>query len=489
MESNFYQALFILLIVAIIYIYFEYTKKYNSDYLKYADDVSELNKTYIKDLIYIQSVDDIVHIVLDAKQNKIPIAMRGQHHTMGGQTLIHNGYILDMKHFNKIIDFNISNDIPYVIVNSGILWNDLIKFLNTYGYSPMILQSYSSFSVGGSISVNAHGITSDETLSESILEIKIINYSGNKITCDRQNNYELFSLIIGGYGLFGVIYEVKLKIVPNCTLKLNTYKLNKYNFQDKYFDILNDPNVNIKLARIDITNMTTIKLYTLINKQNSKNIISKLSNKPHEMSYITKILYKWMLPIEFFQKMRYYVENLTNKPIDIPNISTRNEILYESADSLAKLYSPFVDLNKTHILQEFFVPPEHFIYWMDNMKDILLGKKFNYVILINITIRYVKQDITTFLKYAVSDMYAFVMYFRIDKTDMALNEFNEICKQLRSITADTNGTFYLPYTCNYNKNELLDSYPNINEFIKLKQHYDPINLFQNNWFNYVLELV
>lgn len=51
-----------------------------------------------------------------------------------------------------------------VNVGTGATWADLIAFLNPLNplaNTPRTLQSYCSFSIGGSLSVNAHGITSD----------------------------------------------------------------------------------------------------------------------------------------------------------------------------------------------------------------------------------------------------------------------------------------------------------------------------------------
>src|SRR5205823_12435320 len=42
---------------------------------------------------------------------------------------------------------------------------------------------------------------------------------GNLLNCSRSENTELFHLAIGGYGLFGVIYSVTLRLVPRRKLE------------------------------------------------------------------------------------------------------------------------------------------------------------------------------------------------------------------------------------------------------------------------------
>ena len=223
-------SILLILIIIIIIIYTIKSKYYDVQILNfnenindnnndYIDDVSQFNKTKICQIFYPINKYDIINIIDDAKNNNKKISMRGTKHSMGGHTIVNDGYIIDMANFNKIIEFDPDN---YTItVEPGITWSQLILFLDKYSLSPMTLQSYSSFSVGGTISVNAHGITNDYGIYNSVLKITIINSLGKEITCGRIKNFTLFSLIIGGYGLFGIITSVKLKLINNSKLNLN----------------------------------------------------------------------------------------------------------------------------------------------------------------------------------------------------------------------------------------------------------------------------
>ena len=86
---------------------------------------------------------------------------------------------------------------------SGATWKDVICTTNAFGRSPRTLQSYAatsapplalphflfrycSFSVGGSMGANAHGITTDYALAESILSFDLVTCSGDVIECSRR---------------------------------------------------------------------------------------------------------------------------------------------------------------------------------------------------------------------------------------------------------------------------------------------------------------
>lgn len=481
-------AWFIILIIIVILLYLVKNRFYDmqlssfdntSNDIDYVDDVSQFNKTKIDTIFSITDKTDIHYIINKAKTNNKQISIRGTKHTMGGHTISLDGYIIDTSKFNKVLLFDPEK--KEIIVEPGMIWTSLILFLDKYGLSPMTLQSYSSFSIGGTISVNAHGITNDYGIYKSVLSFGLITSENKEIICSKNQNQELFSLVIGGYGLFGIITWVKLKLVKNVNLKTEYIKLNTKTFDKKYQEILQDPTINIKLARININSVNDISLYIFREKKSNKLVVSNVHKKDPEMSKISQFLYKWILPSPVFQEIRYDIENITKTPIDIGSKYERNLILYESADPITKLYSPIIDINATHILQEFFIPTTNFNQFMNYLKQIF-SYKFKYVTLLNITIRYVYQDTTTFLNYAKTDMYAFVFYYRLPHKIVADEELHMIHNILTEKTLELDGTFYLPYRHHYSEKQLLKAYPQIKKFFKLKRKYDSNNLFSNMWY-------
>ena len=71
---------------------------------------------------------------------------------MGAQTIAPGGFVIDTLKMNK---FEFDRSAELIVTETGAMWADLIRYLNQYGYSPRTMQSYSTFSVGGSLSVLA----------------------------------------------------------------------------------------------------------------------------------------------------------------------------------------------------------------------------------------------------------------------------------------------------------------------------------------------
>jgi len=465
---------FICIVILVIIVLYDKKSEYSCPIV---DDVSMLNTTIVDKVFYPKCNKDIFKIIKLAHFNNKKIIARGERHSMGGHTITKDGYIIDTKFLNQI---NLDGKNMVVKVGPGVTWDKLIYYLNRHGYSPKTLQSYASFSVGGSVSVNIHGITNDDCLCESIKELELITSSAEIVVCSRSMNSELFSLVIGGYGLFGIIVNVTLEIVPNVCVTPKSKQLTINNFCQYYHKISNSK-TNIKFARIDITNMKDITLYYFTKNNNTIHNL-ELDKSPNKMSIISQLLYKWLLPIKYVQKIRFNLENRLGKPLDMKKSQklSRNMVLYESAKPLSILYSPIINLKKTHILQEFFIPEKYFIVWMKYLEKIF--SEHNEPVLLNITIRYIKEDKTTFLKYATQNMFAFVFYYRINCTTKEDHLLKKIHNLLTNKSLELTGTFYLPYRHHYTKTQLKKSYPNITDFFVMKKKYDPYELFTNLWY-------
>ena len=83
------------------------------------------------------------------------------------------------------------------------------------------MQSDNSFTVGGSLSVNCHGWQySRPPIASTVESFRLMKADGDIVRCSRTENQELFSLVLGGYGLCGIILEADIRVVRNERLRL-----------------------------------------------------------------------------------------------------------------------------------------------------------------------------------------------------------------------------------------------------------------------------
>ena len=78
------------------------------------------------------------------------------------------------------------------------------------------MQSINIFSVGGTLSVNAHGIDpAPGPIAPAVRKLRVMLSEGSTVAASPEENEELFRHPLGGYGLFGVILDVDLDAVSN----------------------------------------------------------------------------------------------------------------------------------------------------------------------------------------------------------------------------------------------------------------------------------
>src|SRR5438046_7195224 len=84
-----------------------------------------------------------------------PISVGGGRYSMGGQTATPDGLQLDMRNFRGVVAFD--PRARTITVHSGTRWREVQQAIDSAGLAVKIMHTYNTFTVGGALSVNAHG--------------------------------------------------------------------------------------------------------------------------------------------------------------------------------------------------------------------------------------------------------------------------------------------------------------------------------------------
>ena len=181
---------------------------------------SQLNSTAVHEIIQPTAVEEIQAAVVAAAAEGRAVSIAAGRHAMGGQQFGEGTVLLDMNRFNRVIAFDAEAGI--VEVESGIQWPKLIAYLldaqidqeRQWG----IIQKQTGadrLSIGGALAANVHGrVLGRKPIIDDVESFTLVDGDGQILTCSREENADLFRLAIGGYGLFGCIYSVTLRLVP-----------------------------------------------------------------------------------------------------------------------------------------------------------------------------------------------------------------------------------------------------------------------------------
>jgi FAD/FMN-containing dehydrogenase len=442
------------------------------------DDASRLNATLVSQVWDMPADDELAErklreLLAHAKQNKLRIAIAGAKHSMGGQSLFPGGIQINMLPYHHL---ELDESENLLSVQAGALWSDVIPFLDNRGRSVAVMQSNSSFSVGGSLSVNCHGWQSAKPpIASTVKSFRLMLADGSIVRCSRDENAELFGLALGGYGLFGIILDAQLFVVPNERYRLHQYVTKSPEFIRTWDGHMNDkPDVQMAMGRLGVTRdsfLSEALLYTFTREQGVPPLLPSKPNAAREE--LARIVFRSSVDSDYGKELRWSIERDLAKRLAGENF-TRNELLAEPADILANRTA-----NTTDILQEYFVPRENLWKFIERMQAIIPNAGAN---LLNVTVREVQADPDTFLRYADQEMFSLVLLFNQDRTDSADEKMTSMTNDLIDAVLASGGRYYLPYRLPATPEQFDRAYPQAKKFFELKRHYDPDELFQNQLY-------
>lgn len=438
------------------------------------NDAARLNRTVIREVIQPQSEDEIRSAILRAAASGVKVAIAGKRHSMGGQTLYPDAIALDMLRFNRILSLDETNKI--LIVQSGATWSDIQKFLNPHGLAVLAMQGPNVFTVGGSMSVNAHGWDIRHgPVGASVAWLRILLADGSVRRCTRLENAELFHLVLGGYGLFGVISEVGLRVTDNSAYAATVSDLD-FSELPTYFEnqIRSTPEVELGEADLSISPGSLLRDAIAVGYKRQGGG-TRRTDPLQEEQHIFRDRYFFDLSRQYDwgKRARWALQKWLEYPSP-RDTRTRNNI-FRSPIERIRHYSP----NDTDILQEYFIPPRNFASFVNGLRDVVKRRRAN---LLDATVRYVESNNDAFLNYSSQSALAVVLYMNVKTSAPALAEYSAMTREIIDLVLRDNGTFYLPYVMDYDKSQLSRAYPMVDEFFAAKKRYDPSERFSNQFY-------
>lgn len=443
----------------------------------FVDDASRMNRTEVQAVWEIPrdrrlAEEQLAELLEKARTQGLKISIAGARHSMGGHTIYPGGIAIDMLPFNQI---EVDAENHLVHVGAGAIWADVIRELDAHGLSVAVMQSNNSFSVGGSISVNCHGWQFGKPpIASTVESFRLMKADGEIVTCSRSQNPELFSLVLGGYGLFGVILDVDLRVVPNERYRIDQLLVPTeealVTFEES---VLNQPDVAMVYARMGIVpgnflNEVIINVLHLDPPEDG--VLPRLTEKG--MVSLRRSLFRGSVGSDYGKKLRWEAETRLQPHIRKKNFS-RNQLLNEGVETFQNRSKASTD-----ILHEYFVPRAGLVRFVEDLKRIVPAHRAD---LLNVTVRSVDVDLDTFLRYADQPMFAFVMLFNQPRNEAGDKAMREMTQDLIDAALATGGRYYLPYRLHATVEQFEKAYPQAGEFFRLKQKYDPHAIFQNQF--------
>lgn len=451
------------------------------------NDASCLNRTPVYGVARPRSEDDVRRALHFARSQDLSVSVSGTRHSMGGQAAFPRGLVLDMRDMDGVV---VDREAGTARVGGGATWRRVLEASHAHGLSVAAMPSIDVLSVGGTLSANAHGADfRTGSLASTVRSLKLMTADGVVRNIDRGSDPELFRAVIGGYGLFGVILEAELDLVPSEMYRLEQRPVTIADFPDLYRNTLvPDQKYRLMFAHLSTSPtsfMDEAIVYTyeriegydepmpaLREEQDSR--IARLVLNVARHGGLGQRL-KWSAQRDVLPRVRSCHEPRSEalRAAEACLVS-RNQSMYNGLGLLRNRLTSYTD-----VLQEYFLAPDQLVPFLREARDVLSAHEAQ---LLSASIRAV-HDEDVMLDYAQGDRLSVVLYLS-QKVDVDGNrDMARISQALIASALRHGGTFYLPYQQHYTPAQLRAAYPMVDDFFALKRRYDPDLRFMNSFYS------
>ncbi|MFO1055066.1 MAG: FAD-binding oxidoreductase [Planctomycetota bacterium] len=157
------------------------------------------------------SVEELGEILTSAKEGR-GIALRGSGCSYGDASTNTGGRVVDLTALNRILAFDPATGIARV--EPGVTIRDLWRHTIPHGYWPAVVPGTMKVSIGGAASMNVHGKNCFAVgpTGDHIRSFELLTPRGERLSCDRERNADVFHAAISGFGMLGCFTEITLKL-------------------------------------------------------------------------------------------------------------------------------------------------------------------------------------------------------------------------------------------------------------------------------------
>ena len=454
------------------------------------DRQSQLNETRVARIEEPASLDDVQAVLSKAAKENKSVSLCGGRHAMGGQQFGADTVLIDTARLNRVLRFD--REARLLTVQAGIQWPELLAFFHAEQKDePRQLSirqkqtGVDAVSIGGTLAANAHGRgLRFPPIVGDVESLVLVDAAGKARTCSRRENAELFSLAIGGYGLFGVVTEVTLRLVPRQKVE-RVVKL--LPIQDLIDSV--DSRVKDGFLYGDCQYNTSVE-----GDEPHLGVFSCYRPVADEMPIPENQKH---LSAEDWGKLLYLGHTNRQAAFDFYSdhyLATSGQIYWSDTHQLGVKFGDYhKSLDKalgaksrgTEMISEIYVRPGQVLEFLAGAKE---DCRRHDIRLIYGTIRFIEPDEDSFLAWAKERQVCVLCNLHVDHTAAGLAKAQHDFRILFGRAIAMGGRYFLTYHRWAAADQVLAAYPQFIDFLKLKRKYDPHERIQSTWYRHYREM-
>ena len=447
---------------------------------------AQLNETRVRRVLSPRTASDVQAAVRSAAKEGVSISLCGSRHAMGGQQFGADTLLIDLRAMNAVRGFD--PDKGTVTVDAGIEWPALVSQLldrqRGRGRQWGIAQKQTGadrLTIGGALSANAHGRgLKMAPFVGDVESFELVDGRGELRRCSRTENQDLFRLAIGGYGLFGVITAVTLRLAPRRKVErlvevrsvdglmdaFDRRIADGYTYGDFQYAI--DPKSDAFMRRGVFSCYRPVDDATPI---------------AEELKELSEADWRGLLHLAhtdgsaaFDRYAAYYLT--TSGQVywsDLHQLSTYLDGYHRTLD--AALGSG----RATEMITEIYVPRA---LLGDFFEDVRRTFRMNGVPIVYGTVRLIERDTETFLPWAREAWACTIFNLHVEHTPAGIERAADAFRALIDMAVGRAGSYFLTYHRWARREQVEAAYPPFVDFLRRKLEHDPNERFQSEWWRH-----
>ncbi len=448
---------------------------------------SGLNRTRVRAIVRPSSANELMDVVRDAAGAGESISIAGGRHAMGGQQFATDAVLLDMGALDRVLSFD--RDAGVVEVEGGIQWPQLVSRLaqeqvgdvGTWG----IVQKQTGadrLSIGGALSANVHGRgLVHRPIVQDVESFVLIDAEGNERHCSRQRNADLFALAIGGYGLFGPIVSVRLRLARRRKVERLVEIVDVGDLEGAFQRRIDE---GFEFGDFQFNTDERGELFLRRGVFSCYRPVPDATPVPVDLAAMSPS--DWMdLALLAHTDRAAAFEAYAGF-----YLSTSGQIYWSDAHQMSYYRDDYHaavsgQLRERHtsseMITEIYVPRGALAGFMAAAARMLRNAG---VPLIYGTVRLIEHDEESFLAWAREPWACVIFNLHVDHTGPGIGRARRAFQRLIDAALGRQGSYYLTYHRWARRDQVLAAHPRMPDFLHRKLRYDPEERFQSDWYRH-----
>lgn len=448
---------------------------------------SALNPTRVARILEPSGLAAIIALVREAAAAGATLSLCGGRHAMGGQQFGTGTWLVDLSRHAAVLAFDETNGL--LTAEAGIQWPEIVAACHARHRAGILAWSIRQkqtgadrLSLGGSLSSNIHGRgLRQPPLVNDIEAFTLVDASGQPHVCSRSENQDLFRLAIGGYGLFGIVAEVTLRLAPRVKVERRVEVMMLEELvrvpaeRDTTEWLYGDFQYSIDECSPDFLRRGVFSAY---------HRVADDLPVPDEQRSLSDRDWKHLIHLSHTDRARvfeeyagYYLSTQGQRYwSDTHQLSTYPEHYHEELDLRLGATCP-----GSEMITELHVPRAALVSFMASAAVRLRSGN---IPVIYGTIRLIERDTETFLAWAREPWACIIFNLHVDHDSTGIARARAAFQDLIDLALKEGGSFFLTYHRWARRDQIERAYPQFAAFLRAKDRHDPAHLFQSDWWRH-----